>query len=111
IADHIRAVSFLIADGVLPSNERRGYVLRRIIRRAVRHGNKLGAEDSFFYKMVAPLVKEMGEAYPQLVEKQAFIESAIEKEEVQFAKTLAQGLRLLDSELASLKSGDVLSGE
>lgn len=111
IADHIRAVSFLIADGVLPSNEGRGYVLRRIIRRAVRHGNKLGAEDSFFYKMVAPLVKEMGEAYPQLVEKQAFIESAIEKEEVQFAKTLAQGLRLLDSELASLKSGDVLSGE
>ncbi|WP_019672640.1 alanine--tRNA ligase [Psychrobacter lutiphocae] len=111
IADHIRAVSFLIADGVLPSNEGRGYVLRRIIRRAVRHGNKLGAEDSFFYKMVAPLVTEMGEAYPQLVEKQAFIESAIEKEEVQFAKTLAQGLRLLDSELEGLKSGDVLSGE
>ena len=80
IADHIRAVSFLIADGVLPSNEGRGYVLRRIIRRAVRHGNKLGAEDSFFYKMVAPLVAEMGEAYPQLVDKQAFIEAAIEKE-------------------------------
>lgn len=111
IADHIRAVSFLIADGVLPSNEGRGYVLRRIIRRAVRHGNKLGADDSFFYKMVAPLVKEMGDAYPQLVEKQSFIESAIEKEEVQFAKTLAQGLRLLDSELEGLKSGDVLSGE
>lgn len=111
VADHIRAVSFLIADGVLPSNEGRGYVLRRIIRRAVRHGNKLGAEDSFFYKMVAPLVQEMGDAYPQLVEKQAFIEAAIEKEEVQFAKTLAQGLRLLDSELEGLNSGNVLSGE
>ncbi len=111
IADHIRAVSFLIADGVLPSNEGRGYVLRRIIRRAVRHGNKLGAEASFFYQMVAPLVLEMGDAYPQLIEQQAFIEAAIEKEEVQFAKTLAQGLRLLDSELEGLQSGDVLSGE
>lgn len=111
IADHIRAVAFLIADGVLPSNEGRGYVLRRIIRRAVRHGNKLGAESAFFYKMVAPLVKEMGEAYPDLIEKQAAIESAIEKEESQFAKTLAQGLRLLSGELDALKSGDVLSGE
>lgn len=111
IADHIRAVSFLIADGVMPSNEGRGYVLRRIIRRAVRHGNKLGAESAFFYKMVAPLVQEMGEAYPELAEKQSLIESAIEKEESQFAKTLAQGLRLLSGELDQLKSGDVLSGE
>ena len=110
IADHIRAVSFLIADGVLPSNEGRGYVLRRIIRRAVRHGNKLGAESAFFYKMVAPLVQEMGTAYPELVERQKDIESAIEKEETQFAKTLAQGLRLLSGELEGLKSGDVLDG-
>lgn len=111
IADHIRAVSFLIADGVTPSNEGRGYVLRRVIRRAVRHGNKLGADSEFFYKMVAPLVAEMGSAYPELVEKQSVIENAIKKEEAQFAKTLAQGLRLLASELEGLKDGDTLSGE
>ncbi|MGM8900692.1 alanine--tRNA ligase-related protein, partial [Psychrobacter sp. 1Y4] len=111
IADHIRAVSFLIADGVTPSNEGRGYVLRRVIRRAVRHGNKLGADSEFFYKMVAPLVAEMGSAYPELVEKQSIIENAIQKEEAQFAKTLAQGLRLLASELEGLKDGDTLSGE
>ncbi|MEZ7501119.1 alanine--tRNA ligase [Psychrobacter sp. Arc29] len=111
IADHIRAVSFLIADGVTPSNEGRGYVLRRVIRRAVRHGNKLGADSEFFYKMVAPLVAEMGSAYPELVEKQNVIENAIQKEEAQFAKTLAQGLRLLASELEGLKDGDTLSGE
>ena len=111
IADHIRAVSFLIADGVTPSNEGRGYVLRRVIRRAVRHGNKLGADSEFFYKMVAPLVAEMGSAYPELVEKQSVIENAIQKEEAQFAKTLAQGLRLLASELEGLKDGDTLSGE
>lgn len=111
IADHIRAVSFLIADGVTPSNEGRGYVLRRVIRRAVRHGNKLGADSEFFYKMVAPLVAEMGNAYPELVEKQSVIENAIQKEEAQFAKTLAQGLRLLASELEGLKDGDTLSGE
>ena len=111
IADHIRAVSFLIADGVTPSNEGRGYVLRRIIRRAVRHGNKLGAESDFFYKMVAPLVAEMGSAYPELKDKQSIIENAIQKEETQFAKTLAQGLRLLATELEDLKDGDVLSGE
>ncbi|SJN35036.1 alanine--tRNA ligase [Psychrobacter sp. JB385] len=111
IADHIRAVAFLIADGVTPSNEGRGYVLRRIIRRAVRHGNKLGADSEFFYKMVAPLVAEMGSAYPELVEKQSIIENAIQKEEAQFAKTLAQGLRLLASELEGLKDGDTLSGE
>lgn len=111
IADHIRAVAFLIADGVMPSNEGRGYVLRRVIRRAVRHGNKLGADSDFFYKMVAPLVAEMGEAYPELQDKQSVIESAIQKEEAQFAKTLAQGLRLLASELENLKDGDILSGE
>lgn len=111
IADHIRAVSFLIADGVMPSNEGRGYVLRRIIRRAVRHGNKLGAESDFFYQMVAPLVQEMGTAYPELVAKQSVIENAIQKEETQFAKTLAQGLRLLATELEGLQEGDVLSGE
>ena len=111
IADHIRAVSFLIADGVTPSNEGRGYVLRRVIRRAVRHGNKLGADSDFFYKMVAPLVAEMGVAYPELKDKQSVIENAIQKEEIQFAKTLAQGLRLLASELEGLKEGDVLSGE
>ncbi|WP_201538876.1 alanine--tRNA ligase [Psychrobacter sp. 1044] len=111
IADHIRAVSFLIADGVTPSNEGRGYVLRRIIRRAVRHGNKLGADSDFFYKMVTPLVAEMGTAYPELKDKQSVIENAIQKEEAQFAKTLAQGLRLLASELEGLKDGDTLSGE
>ncbi|MBP2281247.1 alanyl-tRNA synthetase [Psychrobacter sp. PL19] len=111
IADHIRAVSFLIADGVMPSNEGRGYVLRRIIRRAVRHGNKLGAESEFFYKMVAPLVAEMSDAYPELKDQQSVIENAIQKEETQFAKTLAQGLRLLATELEGLKDGDVLSGE
>ena len=110
IADHIRAVSFLIADGVMPSNEGRGYVLRRVIRRAVRHGNKLGAQSDFFYKMVAPLVAEMGEAYPELTAKQSVIENAIQKEEAQFAKTLAQGLRLLATELETLKDGDTLSG-
>ncbi len=111
IADHIRAVAFLIADGVTPSNEGRGYVLRRVIRRAVRHGNKLGADSEFFYKMVAPLVAEMGSAYPELQDKQSVIENAIQKEEAQFAKTLAQGLRLLASELEGLQDGDTLSGE
>ncbi len=110
IADHIRAVSFLIADGVMPSNEGRGYVLRRVIRRAVRHGNKLGAQSDFFYKMVAPLVSEMSDAYPELKAKQSVIENAIQKEEAQFAKTLAQGLRLLATELETLKDGDTLSG-
>ncbi len=111
IADHIRAVAFLIADGVTPSNEGRGYVLRRVIRRAVRHGNKLGADSDFFYKMVAPLVAEMSIAYPELKDKQSVIENAIQKEETQFAKTLAQGLRLLASELEGLQDGDTLSGE
>ncbi|OOS26397.1 alanine--tRNA ligase [Moraxella porci DSM 25326] len=111
IADHIRAVSFLIADGVRPSNEGRGYVLRRIIRRAVRHGNKLGAEGAFFYQMVPALAIEMGAAYPQLNEKLAEIQAVIQKEEEQFAKTLAQGLRLLSGELEKLNNGDTLDGE
>ncbi|MDO4427607.1 MAG: alanine--tRNA ligase, partial [Moraxella sp.] len=111
LADHIRAVSFLIADGVKPSNEGRGYVLRRIMRRAIRHGNKLGAEGAFFYKLVATLVAEMGDAYPELKAKQSEIETTIAKEEEQFAKTLAQGLRLLSAELETLKAGDTLNGE
>ncbi len=111
IADHIRAVSFLIADGVRPSNEGRGYVLRRIILRAVRHGNKLGAEGAFFYQMVPALATEMGAAYPQLNEKLVEIQAVIQKEEEQFAKTLAQGLRLLSGELEKLNNGDTLDGE
>lgn len=111
IADHIRAVAFLIADGVVPSNEGRGYVLRRIIRRAVRHGNKLGATGAFFYELVPSLITEMGDAYPELSQQQEHIQALILKEESQFAKTLSQGLRLLDNELQSLSEGDTLSGE
>lgn len=110
IADHARSCSFLIADGVNPSNEGRGYVLRRIIRRAVRHGNKLGATGSFFYKMLQPLIEVMGEAYPELAAQQARIEAQLLKEEEQFAKTLEQGLKLLEGELAHLK-GNVIAGE
>ncbi|WP_293734889.1 alanine--tRNA ligase [uncultured Acinetobacter sp.] len=110
IADHARSCSFLIADGVNPSNEGRGYVLRRIIRRAVRHGNKLGATGSFFYKMLQPLIEVMGEAYPELAAQQARIEAQLLKEEEQFAKTLEQGLKLLEGELAQLK-GNVIAGE
>ena len=99
IADHARSCSFLIADGVNPSNEGRGYVLRRIIRRAVRHGNKLGATGSFFYKMLQPLIEVMGDAYPELAAQQARIEAQLLKEEEQFAKTLEQGLKLLNSAL------------
>ncbi|MCQ3831152.1 alanine--tRNA ligase [Microbulbifer elongatus] len=107
IADHIRSCSFLIADGVMPSNEGRGFVLRRIIRRAVRHGHKLGHKDIFFYKLVAALVAEMGEAYPELKEKQSLIEKALRKEEEQFAKTLDKGLALLDEALESLDGSEV----
>ncbi|USA55058.1 alanine--tRNA ligase [Acinetobacter sp. C32I] len=110
IADHARSCSFLIADGVNPSNEGRGYVLRRIIRRAVRHGNKLGATGSFFYKMLQPLIEVMGDAYPELAAQQARIEAQLLKEEEQFAKTLEQGLKLLEGELAQLK-GNVIAGE
>ncbi|UIP24298.1 alanine--tRNA ligase [Acinetobacter towneri] len=110
VADHARSCCFLIADGVNPSNEGRGYVLRRIIRRAVRHGNKLGATGSFFHKMLQPLIEVMGDAYPELAAQQARIEAALLKEEEQFAKTLEQGLKLLEGELAQLK-GSVIPGE
>lgn len=109
IADHIRSCSFLIADGVLPSNEGRGYVLRRIIRRAVRHGYKLGQSKPFFHKLVADLVKEMGGAYPELKEKQAQIEEALKNEESRFAQTLETGMALLENALA--KGGKTLDGE
>lgn len=109
IADHIRSCSFLIADGVLPSNEGRGYVLRRIIRRAVRHGYKLGQSKPFFHKLVADLVKEMGDAYPELKEKQAQIEAALKNEESRFAQTLETGMALLENALA--KGSKKLDGE
>jgi len=109
IADHIRSCSFLIADGVLPSNEGRGYVLRRIIRRAVRHGYKLGQSKPFFHKLVADLVKEMGGAYPELKEKQAQIEEALKNEESRFAQTLETGMALLENALA--KGSKKLDGE
>jgi len=110
IADHIRSCSFLIVDGVLPSNEGAGYVLRRIIRRAVRHGNKLGAKGAFFNQLVTALVKEMGEAYPELAEKQAQVERVLLKEEEQFAKTLDHGMRLLQEAIDNL-DGTVIPGE
>ncbi|KPA87206.1 alanyl-tRNA synthetase [Pseudomonas asplenii] len=110
VADHIRSCGFLIADGVLPSNEGRGYVLRRIIRRACRHGNKLGAKGSFFYLIVAALVAEMGEAFPELKSQQAHIERVLKAEEEQFAKTLEQGLKILEQDLAELK-GNIVPGD
>ena len=109
VADHIRSCGFLIADGVLPSNEGRGYVLRRIIRRACRHGNKLGAKGTFFHKIVAALVGEMGEAFPELKQQQAHIERVLKTEEEQFAKTLEQGLKILEQDLSELK-GSVIPG-
>lgn len=109
IADHIRSCSFLISDGVLPSNEGRGYVLRRIIRRAVRHGYKLGQSKPFFHKLVADLVKEMGDAYPELKEKQVQIEEALKNEESRFAQTLETGMALLENALA--KGSKKLDGE
>ena len=109
VADHIRSCSFLIADGVTPSNEGRGYVLRRIIRRACRHGNKLGASGSFFYRIVAALAAEMGEAFPELRQQQPQIERVLKTEEEQFAKTLEHGLRILEQDLAELE-GNVIPG-
>ncbi|MDK4525901.1 alanine--tRNA ligase [Kingella kingae] len=109
IADHIRACSFLIADGVLPSNEGRGYVLRRIIRRAVRHGYKLGQKGAFFHKLVPDLVQEMGDAYPELKEKQTQIMDALKNEETRFAETLEKGMGLLENALNT--STQTLSGE
>ncbi|EGO8354378.1 alanine--tRNA ligase [Escherichia coli] len=110
IADHIRSCAFLIADGVMPSNENRGYVLRRIIRRAVRHSNMLGAKETFFYKLVGPLIDVMGSAGEDLKRQQAQVEQVLKTEEEQFARTLERGLALLDEELAKL-SGDTLDGE
>ncbi len=110
IADHIRSCSFLIVDGVLPSNEGRGYVLRRIIRRALRHGNKLGLTQSFFYQLVAPLVTVMGDAYPELKKAQSHIEKVLRQEEDQFSTTLAQGLKLFEQVISELK-GDIIPGE
>ncbi|WP_263063483.1 alanine--tRNA ligase [Dickeya dadantii] len=110
IADHIRSCAFLIADGVMPSNENRGYVLRRIIRRAIRHGNMLGAKETFFYKLVGTLIKVMGPAAEELQRQQGLVEQALKNEEEQFARTLERGLLLLDEEIKQLK-GDTLSGE
>jgi alanyl-tRNA synthetase len=110
IADHIRSCTFLIVDGVVPANEGRGYVLRRIIRRALRHGNKLGLTDAFFYKLVKPLVQEMGGAYPELVKSQAHVEKVLRQEEDQFSLTLSQGLKLFDQAVAELH-GTLIPGE
>ena len=111
IADHIRACSFLIADGVIPGNEGRGYVLRRIIRRAIRHGYKLGVEDPFFYKLVKNVEAEMGAAYPELDARRAHVERVLRQEEQRFAETLAQGMRLLDEAIGKLGGSGVIPGE
>ena len=110
IADHIRACSFLVVDGVLPGNEGRGYVLRRIIRRAIRHGKKLGVSDSFFYKLVKPLCDEMGEAYPELLKARKHVEKVLKTEEERFAETLDQGMEILDAAIASLP-GKMIPGD
>ena len=107
IVDHIRACAFLIVDGVLPGNEGRAYVLRRIIRRAIRHGKKLGVNKSFFYKLVGPLCEEMGGAYPELVKARARVEKVLEKEEQRFAETLDQGMEILESAIAKLKGREL----
>lgn len=111
IADHIRSCAFLIVDGVLPSNEGRGYVLRRIIRRAARHGNKLGATEPFFHKLVDALAIEMGDAYPELRQMQAAIEAALLAEEQKFSVTLASGIKILDDDVAALSAGDTIPGD
>ncbi|NIH15756.1 alanine--tRNA ligase [Serratia symbiotica] len=110
IADHIRACAFLVSDGVLPSNENRGYVLRRIIRRAIRHANMLGAKDTFFYKLVAPLIEVMGSSADELKRQQSLVEQVLKTEEEQFSRTLERGLALLDDELNKLH-GETLDGE
>jgi alanyl-tRNA synthetase len=109
VADHIRAATFLIIDGVLPSNEGRGYVLRRIIRRAIRHGHKLGARETFFYKLVGALCQQMGDAYPELNQERTQVERVLQQEEDRFNETLDQGLRILEDDIAALK-GDTISG-
>src|SRR5580704_11188704 len=111
IADHIRASSFLIVDGVLPSNEGRGYVLRRIIRRAIRHGYKLGIQEPFFYKLVPVLAQEMGTAYPELVSRRAVTERVLRQEEERFAETLANGMVLLESAIRNLRGAKIIDGE
>ena len=110
IADHIRSCAFLITDGVMPSNEGRGYVLRRIIRRAARHGHKLGMSDPFFYKLVKPLKEEMGGAYPELLEASDNVKRVLKLEEERFAETLDQGMRILEADISNL-SGHTISGE
>jgi len=110
IADHIRACAFLIVDGVLPGNEGRGYVLRRIIRRAIRHGKKLGMEKPFFFRLVAPLAKEMGAAYPELRKARAHVEKVLKKEELRFAETLDQGMEILEEAIRDL-AGEQIPGE
>src|SRR6187401_2731624 len=111
IADHIRACTFLVIDGVTPSNEGRGYVLRRIIRRAIRHGYKLGIKDAFFYKLVDTLAAEMGGAFPELTTGKALAARVLRQEEERFAETLANGMQLLDNAFATLKGGKTLDGE
>ncbi len=110
IADHIRSTAFLITDGVIPSNEGRGYVLRRIIRRAIRHGYMLGAQTPFFYQLVAPLAREMGDAYPELINSQSIIESVLRKEEERFAETLETGMAILEQAIEGLQ-GKVIDGD
>ncbi|WP_323801116.1 alanine--tRNA ligase [Parasphingorhabdus sp.] len=111
IADHLRASSFLVADGVLPSNEGRGYVLRRIMRRAMRHAHLLGAADPLMHRMVGSLTAEMGNAFPELIRAKPLIEETLLREEVNFRQTLANGLKLLDAEIAEMGEGDILPGE
>ncbi|MBU6217721.1 MAG: alanine--tRNA ligase [Betaproteobacteria bacterium] len=111
IADHIRACSFLVVDGVIPGNEGRGYVLRRIVRRALRHGNKLGQTQPFFYKCVADLVKQMGEAYPELVRESARVAATLKQEEERFGETLEKGMGILNAALAVLAKGSKLDGQ
>jgi alanyl-tRNA synthetase len=111
IADHIRACSFLIADGVVPGNEGRGYVLRRIIRRAIRHGYKLGVEEPFFYKLVKDLEREMGAAYPELGKRRSHVEKVLRQEEQRFAETLSRGMRLFDDAIEKLGTGGTLPGD
>ena len=111
LADHIRACSFLIADGVIPGNEGRGYVLRRIIRRAIRHGYKLGARAAFFHKMVPDLVAEMGAAYPELAQNQHKVIATLKQEEDRFFETIEHGMAILDGELKALGEGGVFNGD
>jgi len=111
IADHIRSCSFMVVDGVLPSNEGRGYVLRRIIRRAVRHGYQLGVKDIFFHRLVSALVEQMGQAYPELAARQAYVEKVLREEEQQFARTLENGMAILKQAMAGLQGSSVIPGE